>query len=125
MARLTLPEFGAIESEFSPVPADTYACRIHAVEQRETKKKDGYYLHIEARIAEGDCSGRSLFFNCSLKESALWNLKKFVECAGVPYDDDGLDTDDILGAEVGLVVSLGEYDGKPSNDVDDYVSLNS
>lgn len=102
--KVSAPGLGDAATEFTPVPPGRYQVKIADVELRDTKDKKSQYLSFELEITDGEHKGRKLFTNCSLKERALWNLKRLIEAANIPYEDNSFNTEDCLGAVLDVEV---------------------
>lgn len=105
-----------------PVPAGEYKVKVEIAELRDNKAGDAKLLYMEYSIQEpSEFQGRKLFDRVSLKEKALWKLKRFLTAADVPYEGTEFDTEDVLGASLNVQVATSEYQGRLGNDVADYV----
>lgn len=56
----------ASSGDFEAIPAGWYAAQIDAAEVRDTKARDGKYLHLELTIVGDKFNGRKLFPNINL-----------------------------------------------------------
>jgi len=115
--------------ELTPLPGGTYTAIVDKVETRDNKKGDGQHLYVE--MSTIDCpdeslNNRKLFYRVSLPKpthtkeergNVLYYVKQFVEACGASWDSKGFDTNDLLGAQLQVGVTLTEYNGKPSNEV--------
>lgn len=108
--------------ELEVIPVGQYRVKISNAQVKAAKSGDGsQVIEWEVTIQDAPHTGRKLFVNHSLKETALWNLKRFVEAAGGSYDETGLNTEDMLGEELVAVVEHELYKGKPRARVNDYL----
>ena len=76
---------------------------------------------MEDAVQDEPHVGRKLFDRLSLKEKALWKVKRFLRAAEVPYEGSTFATEDVLGSKLAIQVVTGMYNGRPTNDVADYV----
>ena len=106
---------------FQPVPAGAYPVKVEVAQVQDNKAGDAKLLYMEYSVQDGEHVGRKLFDRLSLKEKALWKLKRFLTAANVPYEGAGFDTEDVLGATLTVQVGTREYNGRLGNDVLDYV----
>ena len=113
-----------VEDLSQPIDAGQYVTRILKGEKAVGKDSGAEYIHWEIEVVEGEMKGRHLFFNTSLQEKALRNLKKMLDAAKVETNKDGsFNTEDAIGMEFVAVVGQREYEGKVSNEVSDYLSV--
>lgn len=113
-----------VEDVSKPIPAGQYVVRILKAEKATGAESGKDYIHWEVEVVEGESKGRHLFFNTSLQEQSLWNLKKLLEAAKVVTNKDGsFNTEDAIGAEFTAVVGQREYEGKVGNEVTDYLGV--
>ena len=112
-----------VEDVSKPIPTGQYVVRVLKAEKATGNESGKDYIHWEVEVVEGENKGRHLFFNTSLQEQALWNLKKLLDAASVVTNKDGsFNTEDVIGAEFTAVVGQREYEGKAGNEVSDYLS---
>ena len=104
-----------------PIPAGVYAVKVEVAEIRDNKAGDGKLVYLEYAIQDEPHVGRKLFDRLSLKEKALWKLKRFLTAAQVPYEGSSFATEDILGSKLSVQVVTETYNGKLSNSVSDYI----
>ncbi len=111
-----------VEDISQPMPAGIYIVRVLTGEKAVGKDSGKEYIHWEVEVVEGDSKGRHLFFNTSLSEKALWNLKKLLTAAKVVTNKDGsFNTEDVAGKEFQAVVGQRDYEGRVTNEVTDYL----
>lgn len=115
--RVEIPNLDKVETGREPLPADKYTVKLTAGDIKNTKDGSGKYIAWQGAVQGGTFAGRILFWNTSLKESALWNLKGLLDAAGVPMDNTGFSTEDALGKDIIVTVDIREYEGKPSNEI--------
>jgi hypothetical protein len=97
-----------------PIPEDTYPATVSDISgvQEGPKAK---YIAAELKISEGDYEGRKFYVNLPIHGKGAGIFADFInKCLGTEYDVDDLeeleiDTDDLLGAEVGIMVKDEEY----------------
>lgn len=121
MARVDVPAFDQVSSEFQPVPEGQYAVTIEATDLTTTKDSKQPLMKVTYNIAEGEFAGRKIFDNLTFGQMALWRVKKLCEASGAPYDSGGFNTEDLVGRPLQIIVMQEVYEGKPQNKVRDYV----
>ena len=109
------------DEAIQPIPAGAYNTKVEVAELRDNKAGDAKLVYLEYSVQDEPYVGRKLFDRLSMKPKALWKLKRFLVAAQVPYDGSNFATEDILGAKVTLQVSTGTYNGKATNEVEDYI----
>lgn len=112
---------------FEPVPDGVYDCTVFEAEMKQGPK--GPYIQWTLQCTEEPFSARRFWVNTSLSTTAAWRLEKMLDNIGCEYtkDDDGnleFDTDDVIGTPCRAVVKVGEYQGKPKNEVSDVIGMN-
>ena len=115
---IKINKFAEIKSGGNPLPAGVYLATITGAEVKQSKSSDSQMIAVEFTVSEGDFAKRKLFRNFSLSEKALGFLKELCEKGHIEFDDDGLDTENMLGAELSLQVGQREYEGKLNNEVE-------
>jgi len=121
--------FSDVESKsFDPVPAGTYHVKITDGELKETsgggKLPGGTpMINWEFTIQNGPYEGRRLWTNTVIHERTLFNLKALLEASGrfneaqLSGGDIDFEIDDLIGADLKIVVAQREYNGDTVNDV--------
>lgn len=95
----------------------------HLATVREVTKEKGPKADYLAWVFDLDDDAGMAWLNTSLQKDSLWNLRGLLEAMGQEIDEDDvmeLDLEDFAELRVGLVLSKGEYNGKPKMDVVDY-----
>jgi hypothetical protein len=94
------------------VPEGRYATRIDKVEDKTSPNNNEYWLMTFTITDEPDI-GRKVFGNFMLSPTALWKLRALMKAIGMPTQGlVGLNADDYIGAEVGVVVVHQLYEGE-------------
>ena len=101
------------------LPPGQYRAQITNAKVKTAKSGDSQVIEWELTVQDPAHMGRKLFINNSLKETALWNLKRFVEAAGASFDATGFDTEQMLGKMILAVVGQEPYEGRVVNRVMD------
>ena len=120
------PESKAAEKSFEVFSPGTYPGFIYSAELRESKSSPGSsYVRTEINHAE-EGSGKKFYQNFSLRDDQQWRLKRFFNEVGAEWFPDG-DIDEtivnetckqvLVGQAVWVDVEIGEYNGKPQNNV--------
>lgn len=112
-----------------PLEPGFYHCRISAVESKESQKSGNPMLVITYDVV-GDAAGnsvagqRKLWDNLVLTEAALWKVKAIFSALGIPTEEIiNLDTDELVGRELGVKVVQEVYDGENRNYTKGYVHI--
>ena len=118
---------------FETIPAGRYPVVIYLVEQRGSKADIARkYLHCEAKVRGGEFDGKALFWNLPLGKvgeattPGAGITRGCVEAAGVEWTADAsgagmFDEEELKGALLDVEVDVGEYNGKPTNNVTGYL----
>lgn len=99
---------------FEAVPDDTYACEIAEISEVQKGPKADF-VTVSYEIVEGDYAGQMLFQNLMITGKASGRFVDVLNKAlGEDYDVSDLehleiDTDDLIGARVGVVTKQKEY----------------
>ena len=115
---IKINKFAEVKSGGDPLPAGVYLATITGAEVKQSKSSDSKMIVVEFTVSDGDFAKRKLFRNFSLSEKALGFLKELCEKGHIEFTDDGLDTENMLGAELSLQVGQREYEGKLNNEVE-------
>jgi hypothetical protein len=111
--------FKGVEGKGARVkPGEHSPCQL-----KEATLEDGNKAKYIHWVFENE-EGASLHFNTSLSKNSLWNLRGLLEAMGqdVPDEEMEIDLKQLVEdeVEIGLVVEMGEYNGKPRPEVVDY-----
>ncbi len=94
------------------IPDNEYTFEI----DRCTKNVEKNYLTWDLVVLDAgdylDCRIRHI---TSLKPEALWNLKALVQAAEVEFDEDGFDSDDLIGEHLSSQTEKKEFEGEESS----------
>jgi len=97
---------GDVDDGGDPVPAGLQLCRVKSAQRQH--KQGSEYPYIDVRLAplevEDKFLKRTLFLTLSFHPNAMWNLKRFMKAAQVPFTEKGFHVDDFLGKEVYVTV---------------------
>jgi hypothetical protein len=97
-----------------PIPEDTYPCTIMEIGEPQTGPKSTYVL-VTYVVSEGEYEGRQLFQNLPITGKGAGIFADFYsKVTGEEVDVDELDdldvdTDDLIGKEIGVVAGQREY----------------
>lgn len=97
-----------------PIPEDTYPGTVKEV-LAVTEGPKANYLPVVIEIAEGEYEGRTFYLNLPIEGKGAGIFVDFInKIMGTDHDVDDLDdldidTDDFLGAEIGIVIKNEEY----------------
>lgn len=92
---------------------------VRVKEAKQQKNKDDDGQHIAWRLDPvGTTIKRPVWLRTSLKLENQGGLKSFLRACGFQWNADGsFNTDDVLGSELIVNVSVGEYNGAKTNEV--------
>lgn len=114
---------------FEPVPDDMYPATVHKIEG-PIKGPNSNYLKVQFKVSEGEHEGRIFFRNFPVDGKGAGFFVEFWELAtgeqielGPDAPDLDVDTDDALGAAIGIVTKQSEYEGKTRSEIDSLVAL--
>ncbi len=108
--------------DFEVLPAGSYAATIDSIVETESERSEFPNLVWTFTLTEGDHAGRKLFKTTGLGPKALWSLRDTL--VGLGYDKEDLegevdvDTDELEGTDVVVVISVGRYNNRDVNQVD-------
>lgn len=113
-----------VEGGFPLLPEDKYLVEIQDT-SKLMKSDAGPYIRWIAKVVEGEYADKFIGWNTSLLPQALWNVKNMLEAANVDWEEDGFDTEDVIGALIIVDVSQrtieqGRRAGELGNQVDGY-----
>lgn len=97
-----------------PIPEDTYKAVVHEFGNLTEGPKANYIPAI-VKVAEGEHEGRTFYVNLPVDGAGAGIFVNFInKCMGTDHDVDDLDdlaidTDDLLGAEIGIIIKNEEY----------------
>lgn len=120
-------DFSQVE-DFATLPAGQYPVVIESVELRESKSSEHPYLNFTLAVADGEFTGRKLWFIGSLSPKALWRLKALFDSFGFEGEQAELEVDDgsgillspeLAGLAAMATVSVEQYQNKDRNRVDE------
>jgi hypothetical protein len=128
-------DLNSLSNTFEPAPAGVYQAKVTNVEKKHAKddttnqKSDYLNWQLDFPVANTDGSKRACgcWLMTSLSPKATGSLKVFLTAVGAPFQITGdsdtakrisFATEDVLGRELKIVVSLQEYQGKKNNKVD-------
>jgi hypothetical protein len=127
MPRLNLDLSEAVSIE--PVPDDEYTCKISAVSEVKSGP-NSQYVNVEFTVADGEFTGRKIWRNYPISGKGagffIELANKAIDAGLEPGDPVDFDTDDLIGASIGVVTKMREYpegSGKYSNEVDRLLAI--
>ena len=114
--------FTGVESRVL-LPEDDYAVKVSEVTKEEGSKGD--YLKWVFEVTEGKLAGNKVYFNTSLTEQSLWNLKNLLVTLGVevPNDELDIDLDELVDLEMMAAIAHENYEGKRQARLVDFYAL--
>lgn len=115
-------EAGESLSEFTPIPADNYDAKVLEAKATTSKSSGSEMIAVTWVIDGGAHSGRRLWSYLSLSEKAVnITIKNLTTLGARALMESGATLEQvaagIIGAPANLTVKVGEYNGKPKNEV--------
>lgn len=104
------------------IPAGKVLARLDKVEERQAKETQNLYWNFEFTITQPEeVVGRKVWDVFMLDTKSLWKLRTFCECIGIELEGQrDIDTDELVGQDVGLVITHETYEGRDRNRVKGY-----
>jgi len=97
---------------FETLPIGTYEVEVEQIEVKQANGKEFPYLSMRYNIIEPtEFAGKKLFDNVSMAPTALFKLKQLTLACNLDIGAE-FDTDDLLGANVSVVV---KHENKKDN----------
>lgn len=96
-----------------------YFVTIVGAEIKDSNSSDHQYINWRMQIdePESEFHKQSLFHMTSLSPNALPMLKNFLEAANAQWDEDGFNTEDVIGAQLEVKVEVEQYQGRTQNKI--------
>lgn len=115
-------EAGESLTEFTPIPADDYAAKVLEAKATTSKSSGSEMIAVTWVIEGGAHAGRRLWSYLSLSEKAVnITIKNLTTLGARTLMESGASLEQvaagIVGAPATLKVIVGEYQGKPKNEV--------
>ncbi len=107
------------------LPEGDYLAKVDEVEQKEGNDSGEPYLvwTFETKDDEDEeLNGKKVWYNTSLQEAALWNLRNLLETLSVeiPEEEMELELEEYVGMELMLTIEHETYQGKKKARVVDF-----
>jgi len=105
------------------IPEGKVLARLDKVEPRKAKEEPhNPYWNFEFTITQPEeVVGRKVWDVFMLDVKSLWKLRNFCECIGIELEGQrDIDTNELVGQDVGLVISHETYEGRTRNRVKGY-----
>jgi hypothetical protein len=105
-----------VDDGSDPVPAGLQLCRIKSTVKKHKEGSEYPYLDVRLSPLEaGDkFKNRLLFLTLSYHPNALWNMKRFMKKARIPFDANGFSVRDFPGREVYVTVKHSPDQNDPT-----------
>ncbi len=108
-----------------------YPVQVESAEIRTTQDGQGEFIRWDLKIIDPDSefNGWPLRVNTPIKlapgkdQRALRITKDFLRAAEIEWDEDGFDTEDVLGAELEVQVQHRTWQGRVQEDVTSFRPL--
>lgn len=130
MARTTI-NFADVSDGFDALPEDEYGVVIEKAEYREATQEGKFdYINLTLKVTdEGEFKDRLVWMILSFSPKSLWRMKQVFENLNIISPDEELEIDyddetklvtspELVGVPGSAVVSVRQYEGKDSNQVD-------
>ena len=124
--RVTVNPDAQASQEFGYAAPGEYTLRIKKVDEKRKTGGEWPYLQWELEFAdpnvkavEADKRVGAIFEITSLKPDAQFSLRNICEALGLTWGD--FDTDAVTGRECRAKVSIKEYNGRLSNEVERFL----
>lgn len=128
-AKATTVDFSGVEGS-RRVPDDDYPVKSTEVTLKSGEESGEGYFNFKLAITDGEHKGKALWHTCSLKESALWNLRATIEAGGMTipegpmsFKPKGDRYPELEGLEFGVSVENEVWNGKKKPRVVDVFAL--
>lgn len=109
-----------------PIPTGLYNVVIQEIDVKPSSKSEFPYLNVKMVISEGEFEGHILYSNVSTHPKAAFKMKEFLVATGVDAtaleDEIDINEEELIGADLTVSVIVGQYNGKPKNDIDTFVA---
>ncbi len=104
------------------IPEGKVVARHDKVEERTAKETQNPYWNFEFTITQPEeVVGRKVWDVFMLDTKSLWKLRAFCDCIGIELEGQrDIDTDELVGQDVGLVITHETYEGRERNRVKGY-----
>lgn len=112
-------DFSGVEARVL-VKEGEYLVKVAEVTKEKGDKAD--YFKWKFEIADGKFEGSALYYNTSLSEKSLWNLKSLLEALGVDLPDETfeLDLTEMVDLELNVTVEHDTYESKKQSKIVDF-----
>ena len=106
------------EKDFTPLPAGKYSVVVEDVTEKTTKAGNDMWS-LKLKVTHGEFEGRFLFDNLVfLSGPGMQKVKMVFKRCGLPHEGT-IDCwpDKLIGQKFYVGATIGEYNGKPTNDI--------
>lgn len=116
-------DFAGVEagSRFVRIPEGDYVFKITKIQGGKGETSGKPYLLFSLKAIKGNKRGlnKTIAHNCTLQKQGLWNLRNLLEAAGktIPSKAVSIDTDKLIGLEVGGTAVDAEFEGKQKSEI--------
>ena len=104
--------------ELQPVPDGTLVVEVESWEEKKSSNGNPMASICTKIIAPAEVAEKvgKYYLRVMLMNSLAWRWRQIYDAAGIlELGEGGLDPDDLIGKQFGMIVSLREYEGRPSN----------
>lgn len=117
---LSIPDMSKVEGRIL-VAEGEYSVEVAEISEEEGDKAPYFKWTFEI-TGDKKFDGAKLYYNTSLAENSLWNLKGLLEALGVDIPDEAfeLDPDEVAGKTMGVVIEHETYQGRKQAKIVDF-----
>ena len=104
--------------ELQPVPDGTLVVEVEAWEEKRSSNGNPMASICCKIIAPTEVAEKvgKYYLRIMLMNSLAWRWRQIYAAAGIlELGEGGFDPDDLIGKQFGMIVTLREYEGRPSN----------
>ena len=126
MPRIQIDGFAGIPTDRPVLPPDRYTARVESMEMKKASTgKD--MVETRFTIQEEPYEGVVLYHNfvLFLEKDKNWRIREFVEVAGADFDEDGFDTEAVIGCVCVAEVTVKQHEGQDRNEIKKFLPLES
>jgi len=96
-----------VDDGSDPIPAGLQLCRVKSAQKKHKEGSEYPYIDVRLTPLEVDekFRNRQLFLTLSFHPNAMWNMKRFLKAAQIPFNTSGFHVEDFAGREVYVTVN--------------------
>ncbi len=108
---------------FFLAPEDSYHLQVQEGTKLGKSKAGNAKIGWICQIMDGEYEDQKIYFETSLVEEALWNLKGLVKALKIEWDEEGFDLEDCIHREFVAKLSVEPYEGRDFQQAGDYTPV--